>query len=354
VSTAGKLTKPNGLGLVVYDLWDTGPLLLRRDVEAFPFLTWKPDGTGLLMGGSRTGATWAVDLTGNRRSVATSLRDLSIATWSPDASVAVLNDTPTTHLTSLNYNTGNVVATRYVGVAPRAAGAAVKLAVPYIHQVKDLADNGNGNWACGPTSVAMSLAYFGKIEPWTTQAAGDRLGSPSTVTNTTSITNTTIVALAPKAPPKAVTGADFGPYITNKYTAFGHTYDAAARDPSGNLLEGLYGTICPTGLASWSQMASVLSWHGLNSQYVSSTWDGIVGALRRGHPVLLGNMLTSEGHIILVIGYTADGNLIVNDPYGNRFQPGYGANNGNGVVYPWKLVTPRHALEVIGSTASAK
>ena len=84
------------------------------------------------------------------------------------------------------------------------------------------------------------------------------------------------------------------------------------------------------------------------SQYVAVTWDGIVEALKRGHPVLLGNHLTSDGHILVVTGYTDDGNLLVNDPYGNRFAPGYGSNDGNSILYPWKRVTPRTALEVIG------
>jgi hypothetical protein len=95
-------------------------------------------------------------------------------------------------------------------------------------------------------------------------------------------------------------------------------------------------------------MTQVLSWHGLTSQRVAVTWDGIVAALKRGHPVLLGNRLTSEGHILVVIGYTDDGNLVVNDPYGNKFAAGYGSNDGNGILYPWKRVTPRNALEVIG------
>jgi hypothetical protein len=51
---------------------------------------------------------------------------------------------------------------------------------------------------------------------------------------------------------------------------------------------------------------------------------------------------------LLVVGYTADGNLIVNDPYGNKFAPGYGSNDGQGVVYPWKRLTARRAVEVIG------
>ncbi len=344
-----RLSKPNSLGVAVADLSGSAPILLRHDAEAFSFLGWKPDGTALVMGGTHSGASWAVDMSGNRRALDTTLRDLRPLTWSVDTSLVVLGDMPTTRLLTLNYNSGNVAATRYVGGTPKAGAPVVKLAVPYIHQVKDTAENGNGTWACGPTSVAMSLAYFGKLGPWTVQAAGDRLAAPSTTPAVPGAPSTPIsTPTAVAQPTRPVTGADFGPYITNKYTAFGHTYDAVARDPSGNLLAGLYGTICPTGEASWQQMAAVLGWHGLSSQYTSISWDGIVGALRRGHPVLLGNELTSEGHIILVVGYTADGNLIVNDPYGNRFSPGYGTNDGKGVLYPWKLVTPRHALEIIG------
>jgi hypothetical protein len=210
----------------------------------------------------------------------------------------------------------------------------VSLPVPYIHQVNDTAPEGDGNWACGPTTVAMSLAYFGKLQPWSQYAAADRLvpAAPNLVPST----------------PKPITGADFAPYVTNEYTNNGHTYSALARDPRGNLLAGLYGTIAPTGFASWQTMVSVLQWHGLSSNYVSVDWDSIVGALKRGHPVILGNELTSAGHILLVVGYTPDGNLVVNDPYGNRFAQGYGANDGHGVLYPWKRITPRHALEVVG------
>ena len=38
----------------------------------------------------------------------------------------------------------------------------------------------------------------------------------------------------------------------------------------------------------------------------------------------------------------------MNDPYGNRFEPGYGTNNGQGILYEWKRATARRALEVIG------
>jgi hypothetical protein len=96
-------------------------------------------------------------------------------------------------------------------------------------------------------------------------------------------------------------------------------------------------------------MVSVLESHGLSSTYVGATWDGVTAALKRGHPVILGTQLTADGHIIVAVGYTADGNLIINDPYGNRFLPGYGGNDGRGVVYPWKRLTARRALEVIGT-----
>lgn len=357
VPVYGNLSAPAGLGIVVAGASGEAPILLRRDAEAFPTLAWKPDGSALIMGGTRTGAAWAVDMAGNRRALSAPLQNMDPVTWSLDGSLVLLSDTPSTRLLSVNLNSGSVAATRYVGVTPKAAAAAVKLPVPYIHQVRDLADNGNGNWACGPTSIAMALAYYKRLEPWASQVAGDRVSAPASTFQPTippPISQDSVTPMPTATPtrtptPHAITGADFAPYVTNKYTAFGHTYSAVARDPSGNYLAGLYGTIAPSGLADWQEMQAVLSWHNLSSQWVSDTWDGIVGALKRGHPVLLGNQLTSEGHIILVIGYTNDGNLIVNDPYGNRFTPGYGGNDGNGILYPWKMVTPRRALEVIGS-----
>ena len=337
--TTGKLSRPNGLGLVVADMLGTMPMLVRHDLEGFPYTEWSADGSGVLVGGTRNGNAWMIDMAGNRRGVGASLLDLRVTTWSYDGSVAVLSDTPSTRLVTLDFGSGAVASTRYVGTAAGAGPPVVKLPVPYIQQVKDLADNGDGNWACGPTSVAMSLAYYGKLEPWGDMAQAERVAASVPNTGTTSTLALTPVAPSPTrtpTPARPLTGTDFAPYVTNKYTAFGHTYDSVARDPKGNLLAGLYGTICPTGLASWQEMVAVLNWHGLDTQYVSVTWDGVVGALKRGHPVLLGNMLTSQGHIIVVTGYTSDGNLIVNDPYGDRFSPGYGSNDGQGLAYQWK------------------
>lgn len=350
VPVTGALSGPRNYGLAVaYGEGDV-PVLVGRDAEAFPFLAWSGDGESILMGGTRSGASWVVGLDGSRRGSSVSLRGLGLASWSLDSRYAVLADIPTTRLVTVNVGTGALAATRYVGANPKPSAAAIKLPVPYIHQVKDTADSGDGNWACGPTSLAMALAYFKRIEPWSVGVAGDRLVAPTSATSVPDAEGGAPAVTPTVTPtPHTITGADYAPYITSKYTAFGHTYGALARDPRGNLLAGLYGTICPTGLADWSEMSQVLAWHNLGSQSVPATWDGIVGALKRGHPVLLGNELTSEGHIILVIGYTPDGNLLVNDPYGNRFAPGYGGNDGNGVLYAWKAVTPRHALEIVGT-----
>lgn len=342
VPTGGKLSRPRSLGLVVSDHAGTWPALLRRDAEPYRHMSWNADGSGLIFGGTRNGSTWIGGMDGGRRPVATSLSGMQPLSWSPDGSLLVLGDTPVSRLVTVNYGEGKVAATRRVGASFGPGAAVVKLDVPYIHQVNDTAASGDGNWACGPTSIAMSLAYYGKLEPWQTYIALRRVkddssgGTPEPTPN------------SPQVMPNKITGADFAPYIMNEYTLNGRTYSALARDPRGNQLSGLYGTICPTGIASWPSMISVLESHGLQSQWVGASWDGIVGALKRGRPVLVGNMLTAEGHILVAIGYTNDGNLIVHDPYGNRFAPGYGGNNGQAITYPWKRLTARRALAVIG------
>jgi hypothetical protein len=338
VPVSGRLTRPSGLGLVVADSLGVSQTLLRRDAEDYGHLSWTLNGNALLVGGARSGASWRVAVDGSHTALGISLLGLNVRSYSSDGTKVVLSDDPATRLVTLDENSGKVAATRYVGGTVKPAAAQMRLNVPYIHQVNDAPDNVDGNWACGPTSIAMTLAYFGKLSPWQSAEAQNKIVAMSAP-----------ITPIPSPTPAKPTGADYAPYITSAYTYNGHTYSAQARDPRGTLVAGLYGTICPTGLASWQMMTSVLQWHGLDSQYIPATWDGIVAALKRGHPVLLGNQLTSEGHILVIIGFTADGNLVVNDPYGDKFAPGYGSNSGNGVLYPWKRVTARRALEVIGT-----
>ncbi len=234
--------------------------------------------------------------------------------------------------------------------APKPGKIVVKLDVPYIHQVNDV-DTGDGNWACGPTSVLMVLAYYGKLEPWP-QYEIEQVSriTPTSIAMMKASKATSIRTAASKSANanEQEAKANYAPYLTNPYSYGGHTYSATALDPRGNRLAGLYGAICPTGLADWGMMAKVLEWHGLSTKRITATWDGVVAALKRGHPVLLGNDLTAAGHIMVAIGYTTNNNLIVNDPYGNRFAPGYGANSGQGVIYSWGCSRVRNALEVIG------
>ncbi len=326
---SGKLEGPSALGLATSDVLGMNQVLLRRDAENYTSVSWTPDGRGVLVGNSH--GSWLVGMDGKRVSPGVSVASLYPATSALDGMSVVMTDNPTTRLVTLDGATGKVVATRYLGVSPEADAEEMHLQVPYIQQVNDTSGGADGNWACGPTSVAMVLAYYGELAPWNVYQQERLAGYPP-----------------PIATPGPVEGAAFAPYITNEYSNNGHSYDTTGADPKGNMLAGLYGAISPTGLASWPMMEQVLIWHGLQSRYVSATWDGIVGAVQRGHPVLLGNRLTSEGHILVVVGYTDDGNLVVNDPYGNRFAPGYGSNNGDGILYPWKRITPRTALEVIG------
>jgi hypothetical protein len=322
------------MGIIVSDPAGTMPVLLRRDAEAFSYIEWSADGTGLMLGGTRSGAAWAVNMSGEKHSLDANLRDLRAVHWT-EGGVAVLADNPVTRLVTLNYRSGGVISARGVGIAARGGEPATRLAVPYIHQVNDTSAYGNGHWACGPTSVVMTLAYYGKLLPWgqyMAEVKADETGDQP----------------PPRSASRSLNGKDYAPYVANAFVQNGRSFTASALDAGGRPMSGLYGTICPTGFASWQMMQSTLSSFGLSSTYLPVTFDGVVGALKRGHPVILGNELTSAGHILVVIGYTEDGSLLVHDPYGNRFEPGYGGNYGGGVLYQWKRATARRALEVVG------
>lgn len=218
----------------------------------------------------------------------------------------------------------------------------VKLDVPYMHQVMDVG-NADGNWACGPTSLAMVLAYYGKLEPWDEYVADQAAASTSPLAAITPSPTST-----PSKSKKPLGSSSFSPYVTNAFTLNGRTYSATAPDPRGNQVAGLYGTISPNGSADWSRIQDVIRWNGLSSRLIGASWESVVAALKRGNPVLIGNGLTAQGHILVAIGYTANGQLLVNDPYGNRFIPGYGGTSGKGLFYPWKCMRARTVLEVIG------
>lgn len=279
-----------------------------------------------------------------------------------DTVVATPTRTSTATQTSTRTVTATVTATPAWAApgpdcAPRPGPAVLKLNVPYIQQVTDI-DGADGNWACGPTSVAMVLAYYGKLDPWSDYLADIaanqvKQGTPAAASGEARLVLDN--GRKPSATPLkgAATSdgpaADYAPYITNVYTNNGHTYNSLGSAPGGSRLAGLYGTICPSGLADWGRMVQVFQWHGLTSRHIGTGWNDVVAALKKGHPVLIGNDLTPDGHILVAVGYTNNRHLLVNDPYGNRFLAGYGGTSGENVFYRFDCMRIKSALEVIGT-----
>src|SRR6185295_3500983 len=97
---------------------------------------------------------------------------------------------------------------------------------PYINQVWDTANSVNGNWACGPTSVAMVLSYYGRLDPWPLEAKSVKA-----------------YGKANSASPPAHPGRDYAQYITAPFTYKGRDFTRATKDPAGHKVAGLYGSI---------------------------------------------------------------------------------------------------------------
>lgn len=70
---------------------------------------------------------------------------------------------------------------------------------------------------------------------------------------------------------------------------------------------------------------------GLKSKYI--TKSGIYEAINNQHPLIV-SVSSPLGHIFVIKGYTEDGRVVVNDPFGdlNRVQGGY-SYKGNNAIY---------------------
>ncbi|HMA36096.1 MAG TPA: C39 family peptidase, partial [Chloroflexia bacterium] len=236
---------------------------------------------------------------------------------------------------------GAIVRTRYVGTAPVAGKPVQDLPVPYISQVWDTGVAFNGSWACGPTSVDMVLAYYGRLTPWPFTAGQARLSAEDQ-----------LPLQAAGAEPGSLDLQDgrlYGQYVIAPFTYKGRTFAAAGVDPAGHRVQGLYGTIVGNlALARWEVMIDVLNLYNIDTDYIPVSWNEITAQIAKGNPVMLGTALTSSGHILVARGYTANGYLIVNDPYGNRFA-GYGDDNGGNIAYPWKKLQAKLAMVLRGT-----
>ena len=194
------------------------------------------------------------------------------------------------------------------------------LAMPYVHQVYDTPDDFNGNWACGPTSTIMAVQHFGRLTKWPITASWP---SPHT--------------------------SDYGAYDAYVYTAFGSTFDRVQTDASGRNSQGAYGW-CTDGGGAWAwRMQDYAKRHDLNSDFDgSATFAKMQDSIDSGKAVALSTQLTSAGHLVTIKGYTSDGKLVVNDPYGNK-NLGYKNYQGENSIYTWSQVSAKWFITVYGT-----
>lgn len=178
--------------------------------------------------------------------------------------------------------------------------------VPYINQRWDTPNSFGGAWACGPTSSAMAMAHFGKIQK-----------HPITCNQPT------------------VHTSDYGWYVSEIYTSpTGFVFNRMQKDSNGHPAYGAYGT-CTEGGGAWARrIQEYVQDHGLKADfYPTCSYDLVTKSINAGNLVILSTQLTSAGHIILVRGYD-HGKIIVNDPWGNANIHGY-TGSGYGVTYTW-------------------
>jgi|GEM_PF-3790388 len=141
-----------------------------------PFgVTYGPEPSGEIayMNGGREGSPvtlWVRSLeSGTARKLATLDASTYWITMSPLTWVGgylVVRDGTAFSLYSLSGDlAGEIDLAREDGSAARrsAADAVVELPVPYVHQVHDAPQWFDGGWSCGPTSMVMVLAYFGRL-----------------------------------------------------------------------------------------------------------------------------------------------------------------------------------------------
>ncbi|MGE5842323.1 MAG: C39 family peptidase, partial [Deltaproteobacteria bacterium] len=201
------------------------------------------------------------------------------------------------------------------------AAAVVNYNVPFVHQVYDTADAFNGNWACGPTSAVMALAYFQKIAAHPIQ-----ISIPTPHYN------------------------DYGWYVSEQYTyqsacTGAHTFDRQQPDASGNMARGAYGSCTTDGWSYKTLINTYVGNHDLRANLDDSpTTNEVQAELANGAVVILGTQLTgSGGHIVIARGYNDNGTFIVNDPYGAGAD---GSFDGSNVTYTWSQMVVLWSLAV--------
>jgi hypothetical protein len=230
---------------------------------------------------------------------------------------------------------------------PKPVRALVNLNVPHIHQLWDTANDFDGHWACGATSSAMVLAYYGLLKAHPLVVTTARQGKHS---------------------------SNFGWYLSNSFEHNGHTFSATAEAPGRKAVPGIYGTVldnhpgigwatAPDDLNRRKKGIRVLMQHFLpsvkNTMTVQAGLRGLARAdveasfkqsLDAGHPVIVSGTLFSWQHVIVLRGYSknpASGHLqwIANDPFGYRTN---GRPGGGNVVYEYDEIKPKWMVRFAG------
>ena len=180
--------------------------------------------------------------------------------------------------------------------------------VLYMHQRWDTPDWFNGSWSCGPTSCMMAVQYYMMLTPDSIWASYPFPGHWSL----------------------------WGNYIPVEYTFLGYTYDDLGEIPGGGLVPGAHGFICPYGGAVWNNMVSFLNRHEVSSAWAGTSWSTLTGQIDSDYPVICSSNVLGYGHIILFNGYYSNHTVVVNDPFGDANESGWGNYyNGKDVLYDW-------------------
>jgi hypothetical protein len=180
--------------------------------------------------------------------------------------------------------------------------------VPYMHQRWDTPDWFNGSWSCGPTSCMMAVQYYMMLTPDSIWASHPSPGHWSL----------------------------WGNYIPVEYTFLGYTYDELGPNPDSVYVPGAHGFICPDGGAWWNKMVTFLNRHNVSSAWAGTSWSTLTGQINGDYPVVCSSNVLGHGHIILLNGYYSNHTIVVNDPYGDANESGWGNYyNGKDVLYDW-------------------
>jgi len=194
--------------------------------------------------------------------------------------------------------------------------------IPYVNQRWDTGDSFDGAWACGPTSSVMAMAWLQKIKPKPINTSSPWLHSN-----------------------------DYGWYDSNIYTSpTGFVFNAMQLDASGRPAYGAWGSCTQDGEA-WAYLIQdyVQNHGGLRADFSdTTTFDQIKAAIDAGHAVIQSTEIEGAGHLVCVRGYTSDGKVIVNDPWGDANLPNWGIYpNGADVVYTMEKLAAKWNVIVV-------